>query len=207
MSLKQSLGASLIVLAALMGPGGSAHGQGIVEKAGKDAGKGAVKGVQQELSADQLTKGAKQVTKGVMDGAADAAPMVTSQIVNQANVNKKAMGKVARQVSGQAVAGVLDVAGSEMFEALGEKGDGPFANTMVAMTERLTAAIVRGVKSETDFHVPVWPYVLAFVAGAISTFLCGFGLVLLYVLFQRRRVVAVATTTPPLRAQPAGSIG
>lgn len=214
MSSKQRLTASVVVWAALIGLAGSAYAEGITEKAGKGIAKGAVKGAEQELDADKITKGAKQVTKGVLDGAADAAPMVTSQIANQANVNKKALGKVARQVTADAVAGAMGTTEAEIKKEIGKGGEGPMADALVALTERLTAAVVRGIKSETDVqvHIPTWTFVLAFVAGGVSTFVCGLGLLLLYIAFQRRRVpvatpATAAETPPPLRTHPARSMG
>ena len=195
MSLRHSRIASFVLLTALAGSVSIAHAEGITEKVGKGAVKGAVKAVKEQIDVGDVTQGAKQVTKGVMDGAADAAPLVTSQIVNQANVNKKAMGKVARTVTAQAVAGAVDSGAAEMVDAIGKKGDGPMADAMVAMTERLTAAIVRGVKSETPdikLDIPVWKYVIAFVLGGVSTFITAMGMLLLYIAFARRRERAPA---------------
>ena len=193
---------------------GAAHADGLVKGASKEAVKGAVKGVQQELDAGSLTNGAKQVTKGVVDGVSDAAPQVTSQIVNQANVNRKEMGNVARQVTRDAVGAALGVGMREMNQALGDKGDGPLADTLVATTERMTAAATRGIVSEmqSKVHVDInpWPMVLGFVLGGVAAVVCGMGFLLLYLLFQRRRVPvlervpvqeAAPHTPPPIPAE------
>jgi hypothetical protein len=66
-------------------------------------------------------------------------------------------------VTTDAVAGALGMTMAEVKKEIGKDGDGPLANAMVAMTERLTAAIVRGARSEMQFHYPMWPVVLAFV--------------------------------------------
>ena len=170
----------------------AARADGIVKSASKEAVKGAVKGVQQELDAGNLTRGAKEVTKGMVDGISDAAPQMTSQIVNQANVNRKQLGRVARQVTGDAVDAAVGVGMREMGEALGEKGDGPLADTLVATTERITAAATRGIVSEiqSKVHVSIspWPMVLGFILGGVSSVICGLFFLLMYVLFQRRRV-------------------
>ncbi len=207
----------------LLGAAGSVYAEGLVQKAGKNAAKGAVKGAAEAVDTGEVTRGAKQVVKSVLDGAADAVPMVTSQIVNQANVNKKTIGKVARQVTTEAVAGALGASLAEMHQALGAHGDGPLADTLAATTERIaaafvrgassemhlrandslesetekiTAAAVRGAASEMHFKFSVWPLVLAFIGGAISTLLCGFGLMFLYLLFQKKRSVDVEVKTP-----------
>lgn len=183
-----------LVLGAVVALGGAARAGGIVENAGKEATKGVVKGVQQAVDTGNLTRGAKQVTKGVIDGAADAAPLVTSQIANQANINKKAIGKVARQVAGDAAAGAIGATASQMQRSIGEDGEGPMADAMVALTERTAAALVRGIRSELPdykIHIPVWTYVLAFGAGALSVLVSCAGIFLLYLLFSRRRAVVL----------------
>lgn len=218
------------ILAAMTVLGWSAWVQaqgGLVQKASKEATKGALKGAQQELNSGQFVNNAKQVTKGIIDGIADSAPLMTSQILNQANVNKKTIGKVARQISSDAVSGALSTSVKEVNQALGEKGDGPLADTLSATaervtqaamrgvvaeihldpatTERLAASVVRGAVSEIHFNFRPWPLVLAFVLGSVSTLLCGIGLMLLYLLFQRRRPPeprAVAV----VRGQPVPSI-
>ena len=170
----------------------AAHADGIVKSASKEAVKGAVKGVQQELDSGNLTRGAKEVTKGMVDGISDAAPQMTSQIVNQANVNRKQLGNVARQVTRDAVGAAVGVGMHEMNEALGEKGDGPLADTLVATTERVTAAATRGIVSElqSSVHISIspWPLVLGFILGGVSSVICGLFFLFMYVLFQRRRV-------------------
>lgn len=206
----------IFVCVAWLGQGGAARAEGLVEKASKNAAKGVLKGAAQEINTEEVVRGAKEVTKSVIQGAADAAPQVTSQIANQANVNRKALGRVARQVTSDAVSGAVDVTMSEVQRELGPHGDGPLAVALTATTERLVAGMVRGVRSEAHFSPPdnlearmerltaavvrgaasqmsfsVWPYVLAFVIGGISTLLCGVGLMLLYLLFQRRRASSV----------------
>lgn len=208
----------------------AAHADGLVKGASKEAVKGAVKGVQQELDAGSLTRGAKEVTKGVVDGVSNAAPQMTSQVVNQANVNRKEIGNVARQVTKDAVGAALGVSMREMNQALGEKGDGPLADTLVATTERMTAAATRGIVSEikSNVHVDInpWPTVLGFVLGGVSAVVCGLVFLLLYMLFQRRRVPVLervpvqeagAHTPPPIpdeakhapfkQPQPVGGVG
>jgi len=217
---------TMAVWMALLGLTGIVHAEGgIVQSASKDAAKGAIKGVQQEMNSGELVKGAKEVTKSMIQGAADAAPLVTSQIANQANVNKKAIGKVARQVSTEAVAGAFGATVREVDEALGQKGDGPLATALVAMTERMMAAAVRGIVAEgrmdpataekltaaavrgatSEMHFSVWPLVLAFFLGGLSTFLFGFGLMLLYLLFQRKRAPEVEAATA-IQTRPVTSI-
>jgi hypothetical protein len=195
---------SLVLFTTLAGSAGVAGAEGISEKMGKGAVKGAVQGAKEQVNVGDVTQGAKQVTKGVLDGAADAAPLITSQIVNQANVNKKAMGKTARTVTGQAVAGAVDSGTSSMVEAIGPDGDGPMANAMVGMTERLTAAIVRGIKAESPdvkLEIPVWTYAVFFALGGLSTFLLFMGMLLLYLAFSRRTALvpaaAPAAAAPP----------
>lgn len=199
----------------------SVRGDGVVENASKNAIKGAVKGVGQEISSGNLTMGAKQVTKGMVDGVADAVPLVTSQMANQANVNKKAIGNVARQVSADAVSGAVDATAQKLDKALGENGDGPLANTLTATTQRVTAAAargfvqelriepaaaeklsaaaVRGAMSEIHLDFRVWPIALAFVLGGVSTLFCGLGLMLLYILFQRKHVAVETPKAYPAR--------
>ncbi len=202
---------SMAVTAMLLCMGGISHADGIVQTATKNAAKGVIKGVQQELNSPALVEGVKKATKGVIDGVAAAAPLVTSQIANQANKNRKAIGHVARQVSADAASGMMSVTMREMKQAFGAKGDGPMADALVATSARLTtatmramvaelrpdpasiekttAASVRGARSELHFNFSVWPLVLALALGGVSTLLCGVGLMLLYVLFQRRRAV------------------
>ena len=137
------------------------------------------------------------------------------------NLNRKAIGNVARQVTVDAAAGVMGVTMHEMNKAIGPKGDGPMADSMVALSERMTttsvramvnelrpdpatmekmmAASVRGAMSEMHFNFSVWPLVLAFALGGISTLLCGVGLMLLYMLFQRRREVVAEPVTSRIR--------
>jgi len=211
----------LIFWGVLLGVSGDVYAQGLVQKASKEAVKGAVKGVGQEINSADITRGAKQVTKGMIDGVSDAVPTVTSQMVNQANVNKKAIGKVARQVSTEAVQGAVGASVREMNQALGKSGDGPLVDTLAATGEKVTAAVVRaiiaearmdpvtaeklsaafvrGARSEMQFNFSIWPLALAFVLGGLSTVLCGFMLMLLYILFQRRRgVEVVETATVPV---------
>lgn len=209
MTLKSGLMVTMVLAGLLSASVGQADG--IVQNASKDVAKGAIKGLQQEMNSPGLVNSAKQVTKGMVDGMADAAPLVTSQVANQANLNRKAIGNVARQVTVDAAAGMMGVTMHEMKRELGAKGDGPMADTVVALSERmttaniralaselrpdpatvekLTAASVRGAMSEMNFnfHLPVWPLALAFALGGLSTLLCGVGLMLLYILFQRRR--------------------
>lgn len=189
---------------------------GVVQNASKDAVKGAMKGVQQQLSPGDLVNRAKDLTKGVADGVADAAPRITSQVLNQASVNRKAIGQVARQASDAAVAGALDATTRQLGESLGPSADRPLAATLTAMAEKttaaatrgvvaelrpdsrtmetLTAAVVRGAVSELHFHVSIWPLILAFTLGGISTLLCGLGLMLVYLLFERRHTSGAAAT-------------
>lgn len=217
---KSGLVVSMAMAAMLLGAG-VGHADGIVQNASKDAAKGMVKGVQQELNSPNMVNSAKQITKGMVDGMADAAPLVTSQIANQANLNRKAIGNVARQVTVDAAAGVMGVTMHEMNKAIGPKGDGPMADSMVALSERMTttsvramvnelrpdpatmekmmAASVRGAMSEMHFNFSVWPLVLAFALGGISTLLCGVGLMLLYMLFQRRREVVAEPVVSRIR--------
>jgi len=192
---------------------------GVVQNASKAAAKGAVKGVQQQLSPGELVDRAKDLTKGVADGVADAAPRITSQILNQVSVNRQAVGQVARQASDAAVTGALDATARKMGETLGPRADRPLAESLAAMTEKttaaatrgvvtelrpdpmtietLTAAVVRGAVSELHFHVSIWPLVLAFTLGGISTLFCGLGLLLLYLLFERRHQSGAATIRLP----------
>ena len=84
MTPKQTLGASIIVFCtALFSFAGKVQADGVVQNAGKDMVKGAVKGAQQEINAGDVTRGAKQITKGVLDGAADEAPLITSQLATR----------------------------------------------------------------------------------------------------------------------------
>src|SRR5262245_52685772 len=143
--LNKLLPAALVLSITGLGMIGNVRADGVVQKASKDAAKGAIKGVQQELNTGELVQGAKEVTKGMVDGISNAVPMMTSQILKQTDVNKKAIGHVARQVSTQAVSGALGAAVHEMDESLGRKGDGPLAEAIAATSERVTAAAVRGI--------------------------------------------------------------
>lgn len=194
----------------------NAVAEGIVQSASKDAAKGLVKGMQQELNSGTVIEGAKQVTKGMLDGVATAVPTVTSQVVKQSNINRKEIGNVARTVTADAVSGVMDSGVHQLREALGKNGDGPLADTMAATSERLMAATVRGIVAEAHinpataealsaaavrgamsqmhFQIPVWSYMVAFMLGCFSTLLCGVGLMILYMLFQRRRPVELTTS-------------
>lgn len=175
-----------------------AYADGVVKNASQDAAKGIVQGVKEEVGKTDVNKGAKDVGKGFTTGAADAVPALTNQMIKQAKQDRKAIGQVARTMTTQAVAGVVDVTNQNLLEQLGKDGDGPMANAMVGMAERVSAAIVRGASSEMHFKVsypPVWPLALAFVIGGFSTLVFGIGLMLLYILFQRKRVV-VAEPTP-----------
>ena len=200
---------SLVVVLVAFGValGGVARADGIVQNASKEAAKGAVRGVAQEANSGNLVNGAKQVTKGMMDGVSDAAPQMTSQIVNQANVNKKTMGKVARTVTGQAVAGAVDAGASSLSQALGADADSKVADAMVALTERMAAALVRGIKSEADVKIHVdanpWMIVLGVGIGAAATLVCSAGMLLLYLAFTRRRP-AFEVAVPMRAGQPAG---
>lgn len=179
----------------MIGAPGAVRADGIVQNASKEATKGAVKGLAQEANSANLVQGAKQVTKGMIDGVSDAAPQVTSQIVKQANVNKATMGKVARTVSGQAVAGAVDATASGLTRALGEDGDGKLADAMAAVTEKVAAALVRGIKSEIqvpEIKISPWPMVIGVLIGAFSSLFCAAGLLLLYLAFQHRRPAAPA---------------
>lgn len=207
--------------------------EGIVQSASKNAAKGIVKGMQQELNTGTVIEGAKQVTKGMLDGVSAAAPTVTSQIVKQANVNRKEIGNVARTVTANAVSGGMTTGVNQIQDALGKNGDGPLADTMAATSERVMAATVRGIVSEVrmdpktaealsaaavrgamsqmQFHIPVWSYTVVFMLGCFSTLVCGVGLMLLYSLFQRRRPVELTNTAfataPALHTRPAFTPG
>lgn len=200
----------LVLVLTLGGLSGSAYAEGVVQGASKDAAKGAIKGVAQELNnSGNLVHGAKQVTKGVVDGVSDALPQATSQIVNQANVNKKAMGKVARTVTSQAVAGAVDATVDQVNRALGEDADGKLAENMAAMTEKMAAALVRGVRSELPdpprIQINPWPMVLGVVIGAFSTLFCAGAMLLLYLAFQRRRPDPAAVSNAGHSVHPVGS--
>jgi hypothetical protein len=219
---------AIAVLACFMTLGvAQARADGVVENASKGAARGAVKGVQQELNTGTMIEGAKQVTKGMLDGVANAVPTVTSQIVKQSNVNRKQLGNVARTVTGEATSGLISSSARELQESLGKNGDGPLADTMAATSERVMAATVRGIVtearidpataqnlaaaamrgalSEVHFQIPVWTYLIAFLLGSFSTLLCGVGLMVLYMLFQRRRTEVVAAPVPAVHARPAYS--
>ncbi len=217
----------LVLLIGVLG-GSAVYAEGIVQKASKDVAKGAIKGAQQELNSEELIQGAKQVTKAMVDGAANAAPLVTSQVVKQTDINRKTVGKIARQVSSDAVVGAVGATVHEVDAALGKNAEGPLADTMTATSERVTAGIVRGVVSELHidgtttekiaaaavrgavsemhFNVPVWSFLLAFVAGSVATLLCGVGLLLLYILFQRRRGPILVTNPGALNTRPVHGI-
>jgi hypothetical protein len=199
----------------------SVHADGIVQNASKDAAKGAVKGVQQEMNNPELVKGAKEMAKGMVDGVSNAVPTMTSQMINQTNVNRKALGNVARTVTKEAVAGVINESTHSMEAALGKDAEGPLATTLVASTEKVTAAVVRGLASEikvdpataeklsaaavrgamSEIHVqiPVWSMLIAFVLGGFASLLLGGGLMVLFMLFQRRRAVAVEPAPTTVR--------
>lgn len=182
--------ASLVLSIVVLGGAPSARAAGIPETVGKGAVKGAVKAVQEQVTVADLTKGAKEVIKGAVDGIGTAVPRVARRIVDQADTDKDAMGSVARTVTGEAVAGAVEGGNAELVEAIGRKGDGPMADALVAMTERLTGAIVRGLKAETpEVHLvsPVWKYAAAFALGGVATFLTALGMLLLYIAFARRR--------------------
>lgn len=230
----KSLAALAVFSMVVLGLAGDVRAEGVVQSASKDAAKGMIKGVKQELAAPEVPNTAKQMTKEMVRGVADEAPLVTSQIANQANVNRKAIGKVARQVSSDAVAGAFGATVSEVNEALGEQGDGKLAVTMAATAEKVTAAsirglvseirvdpktmeslsaaAVRGAASEMHFNIPVWSFLLAFILGGVATLLCGVGLMLLYLLFQRRRApvpegqVVTPVVHQPVRARPVPSM-
>jgi hypothetical protein len=229
--LRKSLTVVVVVLSMVLCSAGSLRAQGVVQNASKDAVKGAIKGAKQEMQSPEVPPAAKQITKSVVDGVAEGVPLVTSQMANQANVNRKAMGKVARQVTSDAIGGALDATVRGMGEALGKDGEGPLAESLVAATEKNTAAVVRGIKSEMNVNVtddkiaastekiaaaavrgamsqihfsfPFWSFLLAFVLGGITTLACGFGLVLLYIAFQKRRAVEIAEpSATTLRTRP-----
>ena len=212
--------AAVVLLTGILGFGGVVHAEGgIVQNASKDAVKGAVKGVQQELNQGETVQGAKQMAKGMIDGVSNAVPTMTSQMVNQANVNRKAMGQVAGRVSADAAAGAVGATVSALDKALGKNGEGPLADTMAATNEKVVAAVVRGIKSEIQvdgktteqltaaavrgamsemhFNISVWPIVLAVILGGLSTLLFGVGLMVLYMLFQKRREVVVEKVVEP----------
>lgn len=234
---KSWMAVAVLLCTVVLGLSGSAHGEGIVEKASKDAVKGAVEGAKKELQSPEVPKSAKQVTKSVAEGVADAVPLVTSQAVNQANVNRKVMGKVARQVSSDAAAGMVGAIARTVNDAVvngdGRVGDAMAATTekvtaaavrgltsqvqfdpadpklrdaMAATTERIAAAAVRGATSEMHFNFRVWPLVLAFILGGISTVLCSAGVLLLYLLAVRLRAArsetVVAKEPVAIRARP-----
>src|SRR5262249_31855408 len=116
---------SIVACAFLIHNPAPSHGEGLVQKASKDAVKGAAKGVEQEVSTGNLATGAKEVAKAMTDGLANSVPIVTSQIANQANVNRKAIGNVAREVSSDAVGGAMSATLREVSGSLGKSGDGP----------------------------------------------------------------------------------
>jgi hypothetical protein len=209
MPRKPALLAMLAVVSVTLGSLGGAYAEGVIQKASKDVGKGLVKGVEQEIEAADLTKGAKQVTKGVLDGVSDAVPQVTSQMLNQANVNRKTMGKVAATVANQAMASAVDASIDEMTRSLGRKGDGPLADAMTATTERVVGGLVRGVKAETDFKIDLgpWPLVIGLVLGALSTVALASFLLLLYLAFQRRRVQVIEPVPAPADRWQGAGIG
>ena len=75
-----------------------------------------------------------------------------------------------------------------------------------ATVERLSAAAVRGARSEIHVNFPIGSLVLAFVLGGFSTLLCGFGLMMLYLLFQKHRPATPSPApSPVMRGQPAFS--
>lgn len=147
--LSRSLKAVLVCMVVL-GLSGSAYAEGIVQKASKDAVKGAVEGAKKELQSPEVPRSAKQLTKSVAEGMAEAVPLMTSQAVNQANVNRKTMGKVAREVSGDAAAGMVGAITRKVNEAV-VNGDGRVTEAMAETTEKVTAAAVRGVTSQLSF--------------------------------------------------------
>mgnify|MGYP007034012195 FL=1 len=81
---------------------------------------------------------------------------------------------------------------------------------MAATTERIAAAAVRGATSEMHFNFRVWPLVLAFILGGISTVLCSGGVLLLYLLAVRLRAArsetVVAKEPLTIRARPIPSV-
>ncbi|MFO0579476.1 MAG: hypothetical protein U1A78_36225 [Polyangia bacterium] len=232
---------AVLLCTAVLGLSGSAHGDGIVQRASKDAVKGAVEGAKKELQSPEVPKSAKQLTKSVAEGVADAVPLVTSQAVNQANVNRKTMGKVAREVSGDAAAGMVGAITRKVNEAVVngdgkvgdamaettekvtaaavrgmtsqlqfDPGDPKLRDAMAATTERIAAAAVRGATSEMHFNFRVWPLVLAFILGGLSTVLCSGGVLLLYLLAVRLRAArsetVVAKEPLTIRARPIPSV-
>lgn len=226
----------VVALAVVLGFLASVRADGVVQNASKDAVKGAIKGAKQEIQSPEMPPAAKNIVKGMADGMAESVPLITSQMANQANVNRKVIGKTARQVSADAVGGALDATVRGVGAALGKDGEGPLAESLTAATEKNTAALVRGLKSEMNFNVtddkvaastekiaaaavrgamsqihfsfPFWSFLLAFLLGGFATLACGFGLTLCYILFQRRRVVEVEPVTAPttLRARTATSL-
>lgn len=221
--LRKSL-TGLVALAVLLGSLASVWADGVVQNASKDMVKGAIKGAKQEIQSPEVPPAAKNIVKSMADGMAESMPLITSQMANQANVNRKAIGKTARQVTSDAVGGALDATVRGVGAALGKDGEGPLAESLTAATEKNVAAAIRGFKSEmnlsemddkvaastekiaaaavrgamSQIHVsfPFWSFLLVFLLGGFATLACGFGLTLCYVLFQRRRAVEVEQVIP-----------
>lgn len=231
--LRKSL-LAVMVLSLVLGSLSSVRADGVVQNASKDMAKGAIKGVKQEIQSPEVPPAAKNIVKNMADGMAESMPLMTSQMANQVNVNRKALGKAARQVTSDAVGGALDATVRGVGAALGKDGEGPLAESLTAATEKNVAAAIRGFKSEMNmsemddkvaastekiaaaavrgamsqihFSFPFWSFLLAFMLGGFATLACGFGLTLCYFLFQRRRAVEVEQVTPTtLRARTATS--
>jgi hypothetical protein len=198
----------MVLLTVFLGSLTSTHAEGLVQSASKEAVKGVVKGIVQQLNPGEIEVKTKEATKGAAEGLGDVTPMITSQILNQANVNRKAIGSIARQATTEAFSGALDATVREVNQTLGPKANGPLAEAMAATTERtvaaatrgllsevnldpaatekISAAVVRGAVSELHFQFPIWSFLIAFVLGGFSTLLCACGLLALYLLFTHK---------------------
>jgi len=189
----------LLAIAVGLTLGGAALGDGLpmAEKVGKDATKGSVEAVKESVGSGGLTKGAKEITKGVLDTTAKVAPAIEAQVIRQANTNKTAIGGVAQEVSKDAVNGFIPASAQQIELALGPHGDGPLADTLSATTERLVASAARGARSELHFGFGVWTLVLAFALGGMSALLCAVLVTCAYVVFQRRSAALDAERRPP----------
>lgn len=152
---------------------------GIVQKAGKDAVGGAVQAVKERVNSGEVGKGTEEVTKGAIRGVtaeSDKLKEAEKQMVKGLSAEKHQLAGITREVTRGAAQGMLNESVEQMRKELGDHGDGPFAITMAATTERISAALVRGASSQIHLSGML---LLCFAAGAFSSLLCGVGIALL----------------------------
>lgn len=116
----------------------------------------------------------------------DAGKNATHGAVKALTEEKEQVGKMAQDISKKIVNSAVDSTFNDVRHQLGKDGDGPLSEAIIPLSERIGAAVTRGVMSELQPQLKPIPYLLGFIGGLITMLLLSTTFMLIVLLLQNR---------------------